>query len=137
MYKNTLTFSMDLRKSALYLPGILILLNGMTDGTILQNTVNTLTSEDKAVFRSEIYCILGLLIYSPVRDVWGLHIPCPSFWDLSISTAITTAIIWLLHITGHTQGWKRVLEILVIVWILFKIFGLFLIFYSGDTCITA
>jgi hypothetical protein len=45
---------MDLRKSALYFIGILVLLNGMTDGSILHNTVNTLTPKDKAVFRSEI-----------------------------------------------------------------------------------
>ncbi len=108
----------------------------MTYGTILENTVNTFTSQDKAVFRSEIYCVLGLLIYTPVRDVWEFDVPCPSLSDLTLAGAITTIIIWLLHITGNTQGWKGVLEIYVVVWILFKLFGLFLIYYSGDTCVT-
>ena len=126
---------MNLRKSALYFVAILVLLNGMTGGTVLDSTLSTLTSEDKAAFRSEIYCILGLLIYTPVREVWGFQLPCPSFGDLTLSAAITSVLIFMLHITGHTQGWKRVLEIFVVVWILFKIFGLFLIYYSGDTCI--
>ncbi len=59
--KNTLTFAMNLRNSAFYFIAILVLLNGMTGGTVLHNTINTLTSADKAAFRSEIYCILGLL----------------------------------------------------------------------------
>jgi hypothetical protein len=41
-----------------------------------------------------------------------------------------------MHITGHTQGWKRVLEIFIIFWVLFKLFGFFLIHLSGDACIT-
>jgi hypothetical protein len=32
--KNTLTFAMDLRKSALYVIAILVVVNGMTDGNI-------------------------------------------------------------------------------------------------------
>ncbi|RPJ79395.1 MAG: hypothetical protein EHM20_01555 [Alphaproteobacteria bacterium] len=40
-----------------------------------------------------------------------------------------------MHITGHIQGWKRVIEIFVVVSIIFKLFGLFLIHISGDTCI--
>ncbi len=50
--ENTLTFAMDLRKSALYFVAILVLLNGMTGGTVLDSTLSTLTSEDKAAFRS-------------------------------------------------------------------------------------
>ncbi|HET8689656.1 MAG TPA: hypothetical protein VFM18_23870, partial [Methanosarcina sp.] len=67
-----------------------------------------------------------LLIYTPVRDLWGFQVPCPSFSDITLSAAFASVIIFLMHITGHTQGWKRVLEIFVIVWILFKVFGLYL-----------
>jgi hypothetical protein len=78
--------------------------------------------------------VLGLLIYTPVREVYGLQLPCPSFGDLTLTGVITSGIIFLLHITGHTQGWKKVIRIFVIVWILFKLLGLFLIHISGDSC---
>jgi hypothetical protein len=44
------------------------------------------------------------MIYTFVRDVGGLDMPCPSLSDLTLAGAITTVIIWLLHITGQTQG---------------------------------
>ncbi|HET8687498.1 MAG TPA: hypothetical protein VFM18_12660, partial [Methanosarcina sp.] len=90
--------------------------------------------KDKAAFRSEIYCIIGLLIYTPVRDL-GLQVPCPSFSNLILSAAAISVVIFLMHITGYTQGWKRVIQIFVVLWIIFKLFGLSLINTSDDTCI--
>jgi hypothetical protein len=59
----------------------------------------------------------------------------PSFSDLTLSAAALSVLILLMHITGHAQGWKRVIEIFVVAWIIFKLFGLFLIHILGDTCI--
>lgn len=51
--KKTLFPAIDLRKLALYVVAILIFVNGITGSSVIDNTINTLTSEEKANFRSE------------------------------------------------------------------------------------
>ena len=102
---------------------------------LYDNTVETLTSEESAALRAEIYCIAGLLIYTPVKEVCGLQVPWPSFSDLALATSTTSILLFILHVTGHTQGWKRSALIFTGIWLVLKLFGSALIHLSGDSCV--
>jgi hypothetical protein len=128
---------MNIINSIVILLVMLIVANGIMDGAVSDGVNELMTSDEKADMRNSLYCVAGLMIYPPTKEVFGITVPMPSFDDLVISAAIASAILFVLHMVNVKMNWKRALLLYTIVWFLFKMSGYALIKMSGTGCETA
>ena len=126
---------MSLARSAMIIIGLLVIANGVLSGAVSDAVVEVATSDEKQEMRNTFYCLTGLMMYPPVKEVWGINIPIPSFDDIIIAGALTTTTLFLLHLIKK-NNWKFAVGLFVAFWLSYRMFGLILISFSGDGCQT-
>ena len=126
---------MSLAKSVMIIIGLLVIANGILGGAVSDAVVEVATSDEKQEMRNTFYCLAGLVLYPPVKEVWGINIPIPSFDDIIIAGALTTTTLFLLHLI-KINNWKLAVGLFVAFWLSYRMFGLLLISFSGDGCQT-
>lgn len=113
---------------------LLIVANGLLQGAVQEKVVEIITSEEKQEMRNTFYCVAGLMLYPPVKEVWGINIPIPSLDDILITAALTSVILFFTHLINQKLNWKHAVGIFIIIWISIRLMGLLLITISGDDC---
>ena len=126
---------MSLARSVIIIIGLMVLANGLFDGAVKDAVVEVATSDEKQEMRNTFYCLAGLVMYPPVKEVWGINIPIPSFDDIIIAGALTTTTLFFLHLI-KINNWKLAIGLFVAFWLSYRMFGLILISFSGDGCQT-
>jgi hypothetical protein len=125
---------MSLVQVVIIIAALLIVANGMLDGAVEEGLKDIATNEEKQELRNSLTCTAGLLMYPPVKNVWGVDVPIPSFDDLLFSFVITGVILFLMNLINLHQTWKAAVIIFVVVWFAFRLTGLLLIKTSGVGC---
>ena len=125
---------MAITKIAIILFALLIVANGIFHGAVKDSVIEIATSDEKQEMRNTLVCLTGLMMYPPVKDVAGINIPIPSFDDVIISGALTSAILFFLHMVNQKLNWKHAVGIFVALWFTYRMTGWILITMSGDNC---
>lgn len=121
-------------KVAVILFALLIVANGIFQGAVKDAVIEIATSNEKQEMRNTLICLTGLMMYPPVKEVWGINIPIPSFDDVIIAGALTSAILFFLHMINRNLNWKHAVFIFVAIWFTYRMIGWGLITMSGDNC---
>ena len=121
-------------KVAIILFALLIVANGIFQGAVKESVIEIATSDEKQEMRNTFVCLMGLIMYPPVKEVWGINIPIPTFDDVLIAGGVTSAIVWGLHIINQKPDWRYLVGIFVILWLAYRMIGWALITMSGDNC---
>ena len=124
---------MTLARSVMIVIGLMVIANGLFSGAVSDAVVDVATSDEKQDMRNTFYCLAGLMMYPPVKEVWGINIPIPSFDDIIIAGALTTTTLFFLHLI-KINNWKLAVGLFVAFWISYRLIGLMLISFSGDGC---
>lgn len=113
---------------------MLIALNGIMGGAISDATHDLATSDEKEDMRNSLYCVIGINLWTPTTEIWGVDFPIPSYEDMLISGIITLSILFILDLVNTAHTWKHSILLFVVIWFSVKLTGLFLIKMSGADC---
>lgn len=127
---------MTLARSIMIIIGLMVIANGVFGGAVSDAVVDVATSDEKQEMRNTFYCLAGLMMYPPVKEVWGINIPIPSLDDIIVAGALTTTVLFFLHLIKHDLNWKHAVGLFVLFWLAYRLTGLILISFSGDGCQT-
>ena len=127
---------MTIARTVMIVIGLMVLANGLFGGAVSDAVMDVATSDEKQEMRNTFYCLAGLMMYPPVKDVWGINIPIPSFDDVVVAGALTSAVLFFLHLIKQDLNWKHAIGLFVAFWLAYRMIGLLLISLSGDGCQT-
>ena len=127
---------MSIARSVMIVIGLMVIANGIFGGAVSDAVVDVATSDEKQEMRNTFYCLAGLMMYPPVKEIWGINVPIPSFDDIIVAGALTSAVLFFLHLIKHDLNWKHAVGLFVIFWLTYRMTGLLLISFSGDGCQT-
>ena len=127
---------MTLARSIMIIIGLMVIANGIFSGAVSDAVVDVATSDEKQEMRNTFYCLAGLMMYPPVKEVWGINIPIPSLDDTIVAGALTTTVLFFLHLIKRDLNWKHAVGLFVLFWLAYRLTGLILISFSGDGCQT-
>lgn len=120
----------------------LLIINGATDGLVVEGALDLATDPEKADARASLACLLGLLIYPPTTTVdlyfFSFEMPMPRMDDVLIAGSVTGFLVMIHHFINKNKKGLGILgsiAIFVIVWFAIKLSGWYLIELAGPGCV--
>lgn len=113
----------------------LIVINGLTGGSVTNAIGTFATDDEKEQARADIICGTGYLLWTPVTDFHGIDIPTPSYSNVLVAALVTLSIILILRITTGIK-WKFMYSIYIFIatWIGIKLLGFLMLQMSAPEC---
>jgi membrane-associated HD superfamily phosphohydrolase len=130
---------MSMKRSAGIVGVILLVLDFLTGGILLDSLGHISESPDTGLLINDFICLIGLVLVRPMYEVGGLVLPSPTIFDVILSVSIYWILSYIIttHYNPDYFVGRVYLSILFIfiIWCSIKLTGIIMIFIAGDSCI--